>query len=111
LHAALLACLRNWVYLVCVAYKVARRLALLAFHGPLERLSGTLLTFLGMLLGLWQSLGYAALDMALDVALLKLQVGRQCLNSACTTGSDAPLLQLQCCSPRLLDVCIIQLAS
>jgi hypothetical protein len=74
--AALLVCLRNWVYLVCVGYKVARRLALLAFHGPLERLNGTLLTFLGTLLGLWQALGYAALDLAVDVALLKLQVGR-----------------------------------
>ncbi|KAF6248449.1 hypothetical protein COO60DRAFT_1707039 [Scenedesmus sp. NREL 46B-D3] len=71
---ALLACLRNWVYLVCVGYKVARRLALLAFHGPLERLNGTLLTLLGTLLGLWQTLGYAALDLAVDVALVKLQV-------------------------------------
>jgi hypothetical protein len=77
LRAALLVCLRNWVYLVCVAYKVARRLAPLAFHGPLERLSGTLLTFLGMWLGLWQSLGYAALDLAVDVALVKLQVRKE----------------------------------
>lgn len=76
LRAVLLVCLRNWVYLVCVAYKVARRLALLAFHGPLERLNGTLLTFVGMLLGLWQSLGTAALDLALDVVLIKLQVRR-----------------------------------
>lgn len=73
--AALLVCFRNWMYLVCVCYKVARRLALLAFHGPLDRLNGTLLTFLGMFLGLWQSMGYSVLDMAIEVALVKLQVG------------------------------------
>jgi hypothetical protein len=81
--AVLVVCLRNWMYLLCVGYKVARRLALLAFHGPLERLNGTLLTFLGTLLGLWQALGYAALDLAVDVALIKLQVnGVSCHHGA-----------------------------
>eukprot|EP00878_Enallax_costatus_P019363 GHUV01020426.1.p1 GENE.GHUV01020426.1~~GHUV01020426.1.p1 ORF type:complete len:508 (+),score=138.22 GHUV01020426.1:294-1817(+) len=70
----LLAVFRSWLYLLCVAYKVSRRLGLLAFHNFWDRLTGTLLTFLGMFLGLWQNMGYAVLDLAIDVLLMKLAV-------------------------------------
>lgn len=64
-------CLRNWLYLITVAYKIQRRLAIVA-QAPLPaRLSGTALTLLGMFLGLWQSLLYTSLDLAIDVALAK----------------------------------------
>lgn len=72
--AVLLAVFRSWLYLLCVAYKVSRRLGLLAFHNFWDRLTGTLLTFLGMFLGLWQNMGYAVLDLAIDVLLMKLAV-------------------------------------
>lgn len=56
---------RNWLFLITVAYKISRRLALLAPVPLPARLPGILLTFVGMVLGLWQSQVYAMLDVAL----------------------------------------------
>lgn len=66
--------LRNWLYLVCIAYKVSRHLGLLALHGAWDRLTGTLLTLLGAVMRLWKDMGYAILDLTLDVLLIKLSV-------------------------------------
>lgn len=63
---------RNWLYLITVAYKIGRRLALLAPAPLPARLSGAALTFVGMFLGLWQSLTYTAIDAAFYVVLYKL---------------------------------------
>jgi hypothetical protein len=54
-----------------VAYKIRRRLLIVAAAPLPDRLSGTALTLLGMFLGLWQSLLYTGLDLAIDVALAK----------------------------------------
>lgn len=62
---------RNWLFLITVAYKISRRLALLAPAPWAARLSGAALTFLGMFLGLLQSESYALLDTAFDIVLYK----------------------------------------
>jgi hypothetical protein len=70
--AVLVTVARNWLYLITVAYKISRRLALLAPAPLPARLSGAALTFIGMFLGLWQSLSYTAIDAAFYVVLYKL---------------------------------------
>lgn len=69
--AVLVVNARNWVYLITVAYKISRRLALLAPAPLPARLSGVALTFVGMFLGLWQTVGYAVIDTMFDIVLYK----------------------------------------
>eukprot|EP00879_Flechtneria_rotunda_P000417 GHRR01000511.1.p1 GENE.GHRR01000511.1~~GHRR01000511.1.p1 ORF type:complete len:876 (+),score=322.05 GHRR01000511.1:263-2890(+) len=70
--AVLLVSLRNYLYLLSVTYKISRRFGELAFQDFWGQVNGVLLTLLGVFVGLWQNFGYAVLDLALDVCLLKL---------------------------------------
>lgn len=73
-HAVLVITARNWLYLVTVGYKISRRLALLAPAPLPARLSGAVLTFVGVFLGLWQSVAYTAFDAAFEIVLSKAAV-------------------------------------
>lgn len=73
-HAVLVITARNWLYLVTVGYKISRRLALLAPAPLPARLSGAALTFVGVFLGLWQSVAYTAMDAAFEIVLSKAAV-------------------------------------
>lgn len=70
-HAVIMVNARNWLYLITVCYKIGRRLSLLAPAPLRARLSGAALTFVGMFLGLWQSVAYTAIDTAFDIAVFK----------------------------------------
>jgi hypothetical protein len=72
--AVLVTTARNWLYLVTVGYKISRRLALLAPAPLPARLSGAALTFVGVFLGLWQSVAYTAMDALFDIVLCKAAV-------------------------------------
>lgn len=63
--------LRNWLYHVSVLYKVAVRLSRLGFAGPMDQLTGVALTVLGVVIGLWQTIGFAVLDLCIDALLVK----------------------------------------
>lgn len=76
LPAVCLAVFRNWMYLICVAYKVSRRLGLLGVHNFWDRLTGWALTFVGMLMAIWQNLGHAVAELAIDVLLMKYVVSQ-----------------------------------
>jgi hypothetical protein len=63
--------LRNWLYHVSVLYKVAVRLSRLGFLAPVDQLAGVALTVLGVVIGLWQTIGFAVLDLCIDTLLVK----------------------------------------
>lgn len=71
LPAVLVITARNWLYLITVTYKISRRLALLRPAPLPARLSGAALTFVGVFLGLWQSVAYTAMDAAFEIVLCK----------------------------------------
>eukprot|EP00775_Hariotina_reticulata_P005681 gene5681-5919_t len=70
----LLVVLRNWLYHVSVLYKVAVRLSRLGFARPMDQLTGVALTVLGVVIGLWQTVGFAVLDLCIDALLVKAAI-------------------------------------